>query len=155
VATVGDVAVRPGIPTAIPSQAELVVDQRHHEPEILDAMAVEAERSSRAICDEEGTRVSWSQIQRVDPVAFDAALVETAEACVREVTGACLRVRSGALHDAVMVARAGVPTVMLFVQSIGGLSHTRLEDSHSEHLEQAVAALGRLTTSILAPTPPV
>jgi N-carbamoyl-L-amino-acid hydrolase len=42
------------------------------------------------------------------------------------------------------VARLGIPTVMMFVQSLRGLSHNRAEDTFPEHLEQAVAAFSRL-----------
>jgi N-carbamoyl-L-amino-acid hydrolase len=56
---------------------------------------------------------------------------------------------SGPLHDAAEVARAGVPTVMLFVQSLRGLSHTRLEDTRPEHLELSVHALDRLASRTL------
>jgi N-carbamoyl-L-amino-acid hydrolase len=48
------------------------------------------------------------------------------------------------------VARAGVPTVMLFVQSLRGLSHTKLEDTKEEHLELSVQALDRLTDKVLS-----
>ena len=53
------------------------------------------------------------------------------------------------LHDAAEVARAGIPTVMVFVQSLRGLSHTKLEDTKEEHLELAVRALDTLTTKTL------
>ena len=57
---------------------------------------------------------------------------------------------SGPLHDAAEVARAGVPTVMLFVQSLRGLSHTKLEDTKPEHIELAVRALDRLAAKTIA-----
>src|SRR5919206_3574513 len=61
-----------------------------------------------------------------------------------------LRLFSGALHDAAEVARAGVPTAMLFVQSTGGLSHHRDEDTPPEALEVAVRALDRLAGKAIA-----
>jgi beta-ureidopropionase / N-carbamoyl-L-amino-acid hydrolase len=51
---------------------------------------------------------------------------------------------SGPLHDAAEVSRAGIPTVMMFVQSLNGLSHNRAEDTDRRHLEQAVVAFNRL-----------
>jgi len=42
------------------------------------------------------------------------------------------------------VARAGIPTVMMFVQSLRGISHNKIEDSKEEHLEMAVQAFGKL-----------
>ena len=68
---------------------------------------------------------------------------------IREIAGTSHRLPSGPLHDAAEVARAGVPTVMVFVQSLRGLSHTKLEDTKPEHLELAVQALDRLTTKTL------
>ena len=68
---------------------------------------------------------------------------------VREVAGTSHRLPSGPLHDAAEVARAGIPTVMLFVQSLRGLSHTKLEDTKEEHLELAVRAFDGLTTKAL------
>jgi N-carbamoyl-L-amino-acid hydrolase len=53
------------------------------------------------------------------------------------------------LHDAAEVARAGIPTVMIFVQSLRGLSHTKLEDTKEEHLELAVRALDGLATKTI------
>jgi N-carbamoyl-L-amino-acid hydrolase len=68
---------------------------------------------------------------------------------IREVAGTSHRLPSGPLHDAAEVARAGVPTVMMFVQSLRGLSHTKLEDTKAEHIELAVQALDRLADSAL------
>src|SRR3712207_9532120 len=67
----------------------------------------------------------------------------------QEVAGVSHRLPSGPLHDAAEVARAGVPTVMLFVQSLRGLSHTKLEDTKPEHLELSVQALDRLAAKTI------
>jgi N-carbamoyl-L-amino-acid hydrolase len=69
---------------------------------------------------------------------------------VREVSGRSHKLPSGPLHDAAEIARAGIPTVMLFVQSLRGLSHTKLEDTKREHLEQSVVALDSLASKTLA-----
>ena len=145
VATVGRVEASPGIPTAIAQEATLTLDQRHRDPHVLHTMLDDARSAAGAIAAEERTAIDWAVLQEVEPVDFDARLVELAEESVRAVTGQCSRLHSGALHDAVMVARAGTPAVMLFVQSIDGISHSRLEDSHPEHIEQGVAALWELT----------
>ena len=71
-------------------------------------------------------------------------LIELAEKAISETARSSHRLPSGPLHDAAEVARAGVPTVMIFVQSLRGLSHTKLEDTKEEHLELAVQALDRL-----------
>src|SRR3712207_8681112 len=64
----------------------------------------------------------------------------------QEVAGVSHRLPSGPLHDAAEVARAGVPTVMVFVQSLRGLSHTKLEDTREDHLALSVETLDRLAT---------
>ena len=66
------------------------------------------------------------------------------------MTGQSHRLPSGPLHDAAEMARAGVPTVMLFSQSLRGLSHTKVEDTKPEHIELAVQALDRLATKTIA-----
>jgi len=88
----------------------------------------------------------WS----IDPILFDPELIELADEAVREVAGKAHRLPSGPLHDAAEVSRAGIPTVMLFVQSLRGLSHTKLEDTKPAHLEQSVEALDRLASKTLS-----
>jgi N-carbamoyl-L-amino-acid hydrolase len=63
---------------------------------------------------------------------------------IAETCGKTHRLPSGPLHDAAEVARAGVPTVMMFVQSLHGISHNKIEDTKEEHLEMCVAAFDRL-----------
>jgi hydantoinase/carbamoylase family amidase len=148
-ATVGDIAVRPGIPTAVPGECRLIVDQRHPDPAVVATMLREMRAAADRIAAEEGVEVAFERIWGIDPVPFDERLVDLADEVCREVTGASRRLFSGALHDAAEVARTGVPTVMLFVQSTGGLSHNREEDTPPEHLEAAVATLHRLTGRVI------
>ncbi len=150
VATVGAIAAEPGIPTAIAGSVELTLDQRHRDAAALARMLDAARAAAEAIAAEERTPVHWNLLQKVEPVPFDARLVEAAGRCVRAITGDCAVLPSGALHDAAMVARAGVPAVMLFVQSLGGISHNRVEDSRREHIEAGVLALDRLVRELLA-----
>jgi beta-ureidopropionase / N-carbamoyl-L-amino-acid hydrolase len=113
-------------------------------------MLREAKDASRRFAAEEDVDVTWSRIWRIDPILFDETLIELADESIREVAGTSHRLPSGPLHDAAEVARAGVPTVMLFVQSLRGLSHTKLEDTRPEHLELSVAALDRLADKTIA-----
>ena len=99
---------------------------------------------------EENIEVEWERIWSIEPILFDETLIGLADEAVREISGTSHKLPSGPLHDAAEVARAGIPTVMLFVQSLRGLSHTKLEDTRDEHLELSVQALDRLTTKTLA-----
>src|SRR5438552_5219235 len=110
----------------------------------LAEMLSNAEAASRRFAEDENIEVEWERIWNIEPILFDERLIELADESIREVAGSSHRLPSGPLHDAAEVARAGVPTVMLFVQSLRGLSHTRLEGTKEEHLALAVRALGRL-----------
>ena len=108
-----------------------------------------AKDAAARFAEEEDIEVSWQRIWNIEPILFDQRLIELADEAVKEVAGRSHRLPSGPLHDAAEVARAGVPTVMLFVQSLRGLSHTKLEDTKPEHLELSVQALDRLTSKTL------
>ena len=86
---------------------------------------------------------------RADPLRRDAWSGSAASRS-RKSPALVHRLPSGPLHDAAEVCRAGVPTVMLFVQSLRGLSHTKLEDTREEHLELSVRALDRLASKTIA-----
>jgi N-carbamoyl-L-amino-acid hydrolase len=150
VCTSGGVVCRPGIVTSVVETAEQLLDQRHLDGAALESMLRRAQEASRRFAAEESIDVDWESIWRIEPILFDGALIELAEQSVREVAGTSHRLPSGPLHDAAEVSRAGVPTVMLFVQSLRGLSHTKLEDTKPEHLELSVAALDRLASRTMA-----
>jgi N-carbamoyl-L-amino-acid hydrolase len=150
VCTMGGVVTRPGIVTSVVETAECLLDQRHLDATKLAEMLSNAEAASRRFAQEESIDVEWERIWNIEPILFDEALVELADEAVSEVAGRSHRLPSGPLHDAAEVARAGVPTVMLFVQSLRGLSHTKLEDTDEEHLELSVQALDRLADKAIA-----
>jgi N-carbamoyl-L-amino-acid hydrolase len=150
VCTSGNVVCRPGIVTSVVETAEQLLDQRHLDAPKLARLLELAKEASRRFAEEEDVAVEWERIWNIEPILFDETLVGLADEAIREVAGTSHRLPSGPLHDAAEVARAGVPTVMVFVQSLRGLSHTKLEDTKPEHLELSVAALDRLATKTLA-----
>jgi N-carbamoyl-L-amino-acid hydrolase len=149
VCTMGGVVTKPGIVTSVVETAECLLDQRHLDAERLAAMLADAKRAAEQYAREEDIEVAWQRIWNIEPILFDETLIELADESIREVTSDSHRLPSGPLHDAAEVARAGVPTVMLFVQSLRGLSHTKLEDTKEEHLELAVQALDRLASKTI------
>jgi N-carbamoyl-L-amino-acid hydrolase len=149
VCTSGGVVTRPGIVTSVVETAEQLLDQRHLKAESLARLLSLAKDASERFAREESVEVEWEKIWSIEPILFDDALIDLADESIREVCGTSHRLPSGPLHDAAEVARAGVPTVMLFVQSLRGLSHTKLEDTKAEHLELAVQALDRLASKTL------
>jgi beta-ureidopropionase / N-carbamoyl-L-amino-acid hydrolase len=149
VCTMGSCVTKPGIVTSVVETCIVLLDQRHLDAERLAGMLAEAKEASERFAGEEDVEVDWERVWAIEPILFDEELVELAGAAVTEVAGQSHRLPSGPLHDAAEVSRAGVPTVMLFVQSLRGLSHTKLEDTKPEHLELAVAALDRLASKTL------
>ena len=150
VCTSGGVVCKPGIVTSVVETAEQLLDQRHLDAAKLARLLSLAREASERFAREENVDVSWERIWSIEPILFDASLIELADESIREVSGTSHRLPSGPLHDAAEVARAGVPTEMLFVQSLRGLSHTKLEDTKPEHLELSVEALDRLAARTLA-----
>ena len=146
VCTSGGVVCKPGIVTSVVETAEQLLDQRHLDAEKLASMLREAKDASARFAEEERIDVEWERIWSIEPILFDDTLLGFCEQAVTEVAGTSHRLPSGPLHDAAEVSRSGIPTVMLFVQSLRGLSHTKLEDTKEEHLELAVDALDRLTS---------
>jgi N-carbamoyl-L-amino-acid hydrolase len=144
VCTMGSVVTKPGIVTSVVEIAECLLDQRHLDAVQLAEMLDNAKAASRRFAQEEDLAVEWDRIWNIEPILFDERLIELADQSIKEVAGSSHRLPSGPLHDAAEVARAGVPTVMIFVQSLRGLSHTRLEDTKEEQLELSVQALDRL-----------
>src|SRR5262249_10420382 len=129
--------------------AECLLDQRHLDGHQLAELLSNAEAASRRFAHEENIDVDWERIWNIEPILFDDELIELADESIREVAGTSHRLPSGPLHDAAEVSRAGIPTVMVFVQSLRGLSHTKLEDTKDEHLELSVQALDRLADRAL------
>jgi N-carbamoyl-L-amino-acid hydrolase len=144
VCTVGSVKTFPGIVTAVVGRCEATLDQRDLDAGVLAGMYREARDASARFAQEERCTVEWSRIWSIEPVPFHPALVDLCEEAVKETAGAANRMPSGPLHDAAEVSRCGIPTVMMFVQSLQGISHNKIEDTRPEHLELAVEALGRL-----------
>ncbi len=146
-ATTGSVHVTPGIPTAFNGACELTLDQRALDPAELAAMLAAARRDAAAIAAEEGCEVAWEPVFAIDPIPFDRELIAVAEDIVGELAGACHSLPSGPLHDASEMARV-LPAAMLFVRSLGGVSHTSAEDSRVEDVELGVRAIHELTVRV-------
>jgi N-carbamoyl-L-amino-acid hydrolase len=144
VCTMGSLKTFPGIVTAVVGRAEATLDQRDLDPKVLAQMYREAQEASHRFATEERCSVEWSRIWSIEPVPFHPQLVDLCERSIREISGHSHRLPSGPLHDAAEVARLGIPTTMMFVQSLGGISHNKIEDTREDDLLLAVEAFHRL-----------
>jgi N-carbamoyl-L-amino-acid hydrolase len=149
VCTMGSCVTKPGIVTSVVETCTVLLDQRHLDAATLAIMLREAKEAAERFAAEEDLEVEWERVWAIEPILFDDDLIGLADEAVAEVAGQSHRLPSGPLHDAAEVARAGIPTVMLFVQSLRGLSHTKLEDTRPDHLELSVQALDRLAAKTI------
>src|ERR1700740_404769 len=117
---------------------------RDLDAKVLASMLAEARVAGERFAAEERCTVEWSRIWNIEPIAFHPELVKFCGEAIVGTAGKEHRLPSGPLHDAAEVSRAGIPTVMMFVQSLGGISHNKIEDTKEEHLELAVEAFGSL-----------
>jgi N-carbamoyl-L-amino-acid hydrolase len=149
VCTIGSCTTRPGIVTSVVAECRLTLDQRHLDAPALARMLQEAKAASERFAQEGNVAVSWERLWQIEPVLFNQDLIQMCSEAITDTCGQTHRLPSGPLHDAAEVARAGVPTVMMFVQSLHGISHNKIEDTKEEHLELCVAAFDRLAEKAL------
>jgi N-carbamoyl-L-amino-acid hydrolase len=149
VCTMGSVKTFPGIVTAVVGRCEATLDQRDLDARVLAQMYREAQEKSVQFAAEEGCMVEWSRIWNIAPEPFHPRLIELCEEAIRETGGPSHRMPSGPLHDAAEVSQAGIPTVMMFVQSLKGISHNKIEDTSEEHLRLAIEGFDRLASKTI------
>jgi N-carbamoyl-L-amino-acid hydrolase len=144
VCTIGSCTTKPGIVTSVVAECRITLDQRHLDAAALARMLSEARDASDHFAKEGNVAVLWDRLWQIEPVLFNRDLIELCDRSIAETCGESHRMPSGPLHDAAEVARAGVPTVMMFVQSLHGISHNKIEDTKEEHLELCVQAFDGL-----------
>jgi len=152
VCTMGSVKTFPGIVTAVVGRCECTLDQRDLDATILATMYREAQEASQRFAAEERCTVEWSRIWNIEPIPFHPDLIALAQQSIAETLPegtAVPSLPSGPLHDAAEVSRAGIPTVMMFVQSLRGISHNKIEDTAEDHLRLAITAFDRLAAKTL------
>ncbi|HWC60844.1 MAG TPA: hydantoinase/carbamoylase family amidase [Verrucomicrobiae bacterium] len=150
VCTIGSCTTKPGIVTSVVEECRITLDQRHLDAAALAKMLQEARAASEKFAQEGHVSVSWERLWQIAPRPFNEELIALCDEAIRETCGKSHRLPSGPLHDAAEVAFAGVPTVMMFVQSLHGISHNKIEDTKEEHLEMCVTAFDKLAEKAMA-----
>ena len=149
VCTIGSCITTPGFVTSVVEECRITLDQRHIEAKALQQMLGDAKAASEKFAKEGNVDVAWERIWNIEPILFNNELIGLADAAISEVGAKPHRLPSGPLHDASEIARTGIPTVMMFVQSLRGISHNKIEDTKEEHLELAVSAFDKLATKAM------
>jgi len=145
VCTIGSCTTKPGIVTSVVEECRITLDQRHLDATALAKMLQEARAASEQFAREGNVHVALERLWQIAPRPFNNELIALCDEAIRETCGQVHRLPSGPLHDAAEVAAAGVPTVMMFVQSLHGISHNKIEDTKEEHLKLCVTAFDKLT----------
>ncbi len=149
VCTIGSCTTKPGIVTSVVDSCRITLDQRHLDAHALAAMLAAAHDASTQFAHEANVAVQWDRLWQIEPILFNPALIALCDEAVVSCGQAAFHLPSGPLHDAAEVSRAGIPTVMLFVQSLLGISHNKLEDTLPEHIELSVVALDALASKVI------
>ena len=150
VCTIGSCTTKPGIVTSVVEECRITLDQRHLDPSALARMLTDARAASERFAEEGRVALAWDRLWHIEPRPFHPELINLCDEAIQEIAGVSHRLPSVPLHDAAEVAGAGVPTVMMFVQSLHGISHNKIEDTLEEHLELCVAAFDRLAEKAIA-----
>lgn len=147
--TVGVWRVHPSVPTAVNGRTEFSVDMRHLSRDVLDSLVAGLDELVRTIAAEENVGADVDVLWSIDPIAFEPDLVQFASDIVESRSGVRQVMPSGPMHDSAEMARTGIPTVMMFVPSINGLSHTHIEDTAEADIELGVAAFDDLVRRMI------
>jgi N-carbamoyl-L-amino-acid hydrolase len=150
VCTIGSCTTRPGIVTSVVAECRITLDQRHLDAPALAPMLGDAREAAARFAEEGGVSVEWERLWQIEPILFHPELVGLCDEATAEICGVSHRMPSGPLHDAAEVSRSGIPTVIMFVQSLYGISHNKIEDTKEEHIEAAVLAFDRLASRTIA-----
>ena len=149
VANIGSMHFHPGGINVIPGRAEFTLEVRHLDERVLgEAVRAFATRLER-ICAEEGCRAEVELLSWVPPAPMDATVTQALEQACAELGRKSAKLSSGAGHDAAVLSRH-VPSGMLFVPSVGGVSHSPRETTSDEHLVLVARALLRGIRTVAA-----
>lgn len=132
--TVGRIALEPGAPSIIPGRSEMLFQFRDGDVAVLERM----ERHLHKLVDDANSagpcRLKLELLRKGSPATMSAEFQEALErAAERHAPGLAARMPSGAIHDAARLATR-MPAGMLFVPSIGGISHHWTENTSDEDI---------------------
>jgi acetylornithine deacetylase/succinyl-diaminopimelate desuccinylase-like protein len=135
--------------TAVAGRTEMLLDQRHLDPDTLAAMLADAREACERAAADHGCEMAFNHVWRIPPIPFDERLIGFAREAVAASGGKDTAIPSGPLHDAAEMARL-LPTVMIFSSSSPPVSHTKVEDTPEADLRVAIEAYGRTVAATLA-----
>jgi N-carbamoyl-L-amino-acid hydrolase len=129
--TIGQVDVPNSSRNTIAGRVAFTVDLRHPDDTQIDAMEHEVRAAFGRIAVQRGLEAEIATYWKSPATPFDSACVDLVEEATKGFGYAYERIVSGAGHDAIHLARH-VPTAMVFIPCVDGLSHNEAEDALPE-----------------------
>lgn len=126
VGTVGKVEISPNAPNVVPGSATLIIELRDLSPEKLQSLADEIRARAAAIATDTKTTIQITPVSSNPPALADSSVQDVVERAAKQLNLSAVRMPSGAGHDAQMMAQLA-PMGMIFVPSVGGVSHSPKE----------------------------
>ncbi|SJM32270.1 hydantoinase/carbamoylase family amidase [Mesorhizobium delmotii] len=147
--TIGRITLDPGAPNIIPGKAEMLFQFRDSEMPVLERLDAVIRELVEETAIKTGCRAEIEQTETGKPWHMDPAFQDAIEnAAARRAPGAYVRMPSGASHDAQVVARK-LRAAMLFIPSIGGVSHHWTENTDEADLVLGCQVLADAAETIL------
>lgn len=128
VITMGIITAFPETKNIIPGEVYFSIDMRHDNDDALTAMEQDCKNIIQRICNGDGLTSNIERYWKADPVHFDKNISNSLEKVADKLGVKAKRITSGAGHDAVFISKI-IPTGMLFVPSIKGMSHCPQEET--------------------------
>ncbi|WP_408523393.1 Zn-dependent hydrolase [Paraburkholderia fungorum] len=126
--TIGQVEVPNSSRNTIAAKVAFTVDLRHPDDAQIDAMEQDVRVAFERVAAQRGLNTAISTCWKSPATPFDASCVALVEQATQQLGYAYERIVSGAGHDAIHLARH-VPTAMVFIPCVDGLSHNEAEDA--------------------------
>lgn len=140
VLTFGRVEPKPNTVNVVPGETLFSMDCRHTDADVLESFTKEIEADMKEIAEKMGIEISIDNWMNEKPVPMDETIVSTLESVCEDNNLNYQVMHSGAGHDAQIFAPR-VPTGMIFVPSIDGISHNPAEHTEAKDMVQGVQAL--------------
>jgi len=140
VLTFGKVVPKPNTVNVVPGETLFTMDCRHTDAMFLQKFTIELEADMKEIAQRMGIVIEIDNWMNETPVRMDKKVVDSIERVCKEKGQNYKVMHSGAGHDSQIFAPR-VPTGMIFVPSIKGISHNPAEDTRVEDLREGIKTL--------------
>lgn len=144
VATVGDITAHEGAINTVCGKVSFPVDIRSNDAAYRDEVEADVTGRMASIADRRELTIELEELDRSCPVSLDRGVVNRLESAAESAEVAYRCLPSGGGHDAMNFQSVGIPTGMVFVPSIDGVSHNPLEETPDVAIRDATELLARV-----------